>query len=159
MEKQIIRSGLLIGTKADFERVIRGMSAIRGVPGINEGKVEFWISPETASVVHLVRVEDRTPLEDWFYFYMTLYNPRGRGFTKSGHKIIRLGRKTYELPLLLALTFVPCDDSNKVVGFKNGNRRDLRASNIVWVSRAEAHKRKRKVIIKLKLNKSTTGRG
>jgi len=150
-KRQFIHSQLLVGSKADFEMVIRNMSPIKGVPGINQGYLEWWICPETACVIHLVKVEDRSPLEPRYYFYLVLYNPNGRGFTKSGHKVIRIGEKTYSLPHLMALTFISNDEPSNVVVFKNGNKRDIRAENLKWVPRKEA--RKYKIRIKLNLKR------
>lgn len=154
LDKQFIRSQLLVGSREDFLMVIRGMSPIKNVPGINEKSPEWWICPITACVIHLVRIEDRAPLEDRYCFYLILYNPNGKGYTRSGHKIVRIGNKTYSLSHLVACTFVPNDDPKKtIVIHKNFNKRDLRADNLAWATRKEARNRKRIKTIKLHLRK------
>jgi hypothetical protein len=76
------------------------------------------------------------------------------GFSKTGHKLVKIGGKTYALHRIIALTFVhnPSPEEKPIVAHKNGSIRDCRASNLEWISRTELSSyRKRHQRLKLYL--------
>ena len=129
---KITRTKHTKGTKRDLEKVLTGMVPISGIEGINEGIDTWWIHPSTCSIVHIIRVENREPMESIFVWIEIKYDPDcSTGYSSSGHKTVKIAGKAYPLHRVLALSFVPNNNPNvkTLVRFKNGNKRDIRASN------------------------------
>ena len=152
---KIKRTHYFRGTKADFDLATEGMRPISNIPGINDG-VGFWlVHPITCTIIHLFRYEKRDPFEAIYTWTETSYDPNAKtGFSSSGRKIVRLGKKTYYLARIVASTFVNNDDPQvkTIVIHKNGNKRDCRASNLVWISPKELNSYRKNAVPRLKLN-------
>ncbi len=152
------------GTIRDIEKTLTGMVPIKGIDGVNEQATNWWIHPDICSIVHLVRIEHKPPLEDQYIWTETIYDPTtSTGFSTSGHKTVKVNGTAYPLHRVVALSCVPNDNpqDKTLVKFKNGNKRDIRADNLIWVSPKEAQKQTNnaKPKIKIKLNLKNTMKG
>ena len=161
---QIKRTKHTRGTKQDLERVLSGMVPISGIEGVNVDIDTWWIHPDTCSIVHIIRVENREPLETIFVWMEIEYDPTSTtGYSTSGHKTVKVNGKAVPLHRVVALSCVPNDNpqDKTLVKFKNGNKRDIRAENLIWVSPKEAQKQtdnpKKKIKIKLNLKNTMKG--
>ena len=128
-----------VSTKNDFLCKTNGMQPIQNIPGINNEEISWFVHPETGNIVHLVKVLHRAPLEDFYIWKETIYNPNAdTGFNESGHKMVKVEGKTYPLHRIIALTFIENHDPARTIVYHiNGNKRDNRASNLTWVSPKE----------------------
>lgn len=135
MDKKKNRAVLLKGTERDFKIAIVGMSPIKNVPDVNKKEVEWFIHPQTANIIHLVRIENMAPLEPRYCFRITKYHPEDMtGYNLSGSKQVKVDGKTYSLARLVALTFIPNYRPDRaIVRFKDGNKRNIRVDNLEWV--------------------------
>ena len=59
--------------------------------------------------------------------------------SSSGYKFVRIGKKSYPLHRVIALTFIPNPENKPEVNHIDGNKQNNAASNLEWVTR----KRKR----------------
>lgn len=137
---RIKRTPYYCGTRKDFQQIISLMSPIKGIKGINETELRWFIHPETCSIVHLVRIEKREPFEDRYVWTETVYDPSShKGFGKSGYKRVRLGKVTLNLHKAVAYTFVsnPHPGAKTIIHHKNWNKLDCCASNLVFLTPKE----------------------
>ncbi len=138
MSSKIQRSHYIRGTRSDYELATKGMKPICNISGINDSTGLWLVHPINCKIIHLFRYEKRDPFEAIYTWTETSYDPNAKtGFSSSGRKIVRLGKKTYYLARIVASTFVNNDDPQvkTIVVHKNGDKRDCRASNLDWVSK------------------------
>ena len=161
---EIKRPKFIYGTQKDIEISLAGMVPIKGIDGVNEQSVSWWIHPKTCSIIHIIRVENRVPRESIFVWTETIYDPEGcTGFSTSGYKTVKIGGKAHPLHRVMALSCVPNDDpeTKTLVRHIDRNKRNNSASNLRWVSHQEAQKNlespKPKIKIKLNIKKPAKG--
>ena len=157
MSKKINRTHYYYGSQENFEKAISGMRLIKGLEkqGINAHLLRWFIHPETCKIVRLINLEQSYLHPDRYTWTETVYDPNSTfGFSKTGHKLVKIGGKTYALHSIIALTFVhnPSPEEKPIVAHKNGYKRDCRASNLVWISPKELNSFRKNAVPHLKLN-------